>query len=172
MWISCVCLRCCWNWIKLQHFFFSHRSIKITLKHKYRVSRTLEFICFCICRFTYEIAPVFVLMEQLTLKKMREIIGWPESEGDGIFSPGESQSTPEIKQTQQTSMCTVIILLFLQEERSPTCTAWWSPDTSSSLKSRPKAWQLHPDWSSSPQSTSVSITARSVTDTLYVGFEP
>lgn len=104
-------------------FFFSHRSIKITLKHKYRVSRTLEFICFCICRFTYEIAPVFVLMEQLTLKKMREIIGWPESEGDGIFSPGESQSTPEIKQTQQTSMCTVIILLFLQEERSPTCTA-------------------------------------------------
>uniref|UniRef100_A0A674CB02 Glutamate decarboxylase 1b n=1 Tax=Salmo trutta TaxID=8032 RepID=A0A674CB02_SALTR len=39
-------------------------------------------------RFTYEIAPVFVLMEQLTLKKMREIIGWPSGEGDGIFSPG------------------------------------------------------------------------------------
>uniref|UniRef100_A0A8C9SZ03 Glutamate decarboxylase 1 n=1 Tax=Scleropages formosus TaxID=113540 RepID=A0A8C9SZ03_SCLFO len=39
-------------------------------------------------RFTYEIAPVFVLMEQLTLKKMREIIGWPNGEGDGIFSPG------------------------------------------------------------------------------------
>ncbi|KAG7227566.1 hypothetical protein INR49_005381 [Caranx melampygus] len=38
--------------------------------------------------FTYEIAPVFVLMEQLTLKKMREIIGWPDREGDGIFSPG------------------------------------------------------------------------------------
>ncbi|XP_075963905.1 glutamate decarboxylase 1 isoform X4 [Anarhichas minor] len=38
--------------------------------------------------FTYEIAPVFVLMEQLTLKKMREMIGWPEGEGDGIFSPG------------------------------------------------------------------------------------
>ncbi|XP_061697844.1 glutamate decarboxylase 1 isoform X3 [Syngnathoides biaculeatus] len=38
--------------------------------------------------FTYEIAPVFVLMEQLTLKKMREFIGWPEGEGDGIFSPG------------------------------------------------------------------------------------
>uniref|UniRef100_A0A674BYQ9 Glutamate decarboxylase 1 n=1 Tax=Salmo trutta TaxID=8032 RepID=A0A674BYQ9_SALTR len=38
--------------------------------------------------FTYEIAPVFVLMEQLTLKKMREIIGWPDGEGDGIFSPG------------------------------------------------------------------------------------
>uniref|UniRef100_A0A672J3M7 Glutamate decarboxylase 1 n=1 Tax=Salarias fasciatus TaxID=181472 RepID=A0A672J3M7_SALFA len=38
--------------------------------------------------FTYEIAPVFVLMEQLTLKKMREIVGWPDGEGDGIFSPG------------------------------------------------------------------------------------
>uniref|UniRef100_A0A8C2JD89 Glutamate decarboxylase 1 n=1 Tax=Cyprinus carpio TaxID=7962 RepID=A0A8C2JD89_CYPCA len=38
--------------------------------------------------FTYGIAPVFVLMEQLTLKKMREIIGWPNGEGDGIFSPG------------------------------------------------------------------------------------
>uniref|UniRef100_A0A8B9M253 Glutamate decarboxylase 1 n=1 Tax=Astyanax mexicanus TaxID=7994 RepID=A0A8B9M253_ASTMX len=41
-----------------------------------------------ICEFTYEIAPVFVLMEQLTLKKMREIVGWPNGEGDGIFSPG------------------------------------------------------------------------------------
>uniref|UniRef100_A0AAQ5ZDR2 Glutamate decarboxylase 1b n=1 Tax=Amphiprion ocellaris TaxID=80972 RepID=A0AAQ5ZDR2_AMPOC len=38
--------------------------------------------------FTYEIAPVFVLMEQLTLKKMREMIGWPGGEGDGLFSPG------------------------------------------------------------------------------------
>uniref|UniRef100_A0A9J7YK15 Glutamate decarboxylase 1b n=2 Tax=Cyprinus carpio TaxID=7962 RepID=A0A9J7YK15_CYPCA len=40
------------------------------------------------CEFTYEIAPVFVLMEQLTLKKMREIIGWPNGDGDGLFSPG------------------------------------------------------------------------------------
>uniref|UniRef100_A0A8C1QIA9 Glutamate decarboxylase 1b n=1 Tax=Cyprinus carpio TaxID=7962 RepID=A0A8C1QIA9_CYPCA len=38
--------------------------------------------------FTYEIAPVFVLMEQLTLKKMREIIGWTNGDGDGLFSPG------------------------------------------------------------------------------------
>uniref|UniRef100_A0A8C2D1L5 Glutamate decarboxylase 1b n=1 Tax=Cyprinus carpio TaxID=7962 RepID=A0A8C2D1L5_CYPCA len=37
--------------------------------------------------FTYEIAPVFVLMEQLTLKKMREIIGWTNGDGDGLFSP-------------------------------------------------------------------------------------
>lgn len=41
------------------------------------------------CRFTYEIAPVFVLMEQITLRKMREIIGWSNKDGDGIFSPGE-----------------------------------------------------------------------------------
>uniref|UniRef100_A0A8C2GUS6 Glutamate decarboxylase 1b n=1 Tax=Cyprinus carpio TaxID=7962 RepID=A0A8C2GUS6_CYPCA len=40
------------------------------------------------CEFTYEIAPVFVLMEQLTLKKMREIIGWTNGDGDGLFSPG------------------------------------------------------------------------------------
>uniref|UniRef100_A0A803T4P0 Glutamate decarboxylase 1 n=1 Tax=Anolis carolinensis TaxID=28377 RepID=A0A803T4P0_ANOCA len=38
--------------------------------------------------FTYEIAPVFVLMEQITLRKMREIIGWTDKDGDGIFSPG------------------------------------------------------------------------------------
>lgn len=40
------------------------------------------------CRFTYEVAPVFVLLEYVTLKKMREIIGWPNGRGDGIFSPG------------------------------------------------------------------------------------
>ena len=40
------------------------------------------------CRFTYEVAPVFVLLEYVTLKKMREIIGWQNGSGDGIFSPG------------------------------------------------------------------------------------
>ncbi|XP_034428871.1 glutamate decarboxylase 2 [Hippoglossus hippoglossus] len=38
--------------------------------------------------FTYEVAPVFVLLEYVTLKKMREIIGWTDGRGDGIFSPG------------------------------------------------------------------------------------
>uniref|UniRef100_A0A8C5CR97 Glutamate decarboxylase 2 n=1 Tax=Gadus morhua TaxID=8049 RepID=A0A8C5CR97_GADMO len=38
--------------------------------------------------FTYEVAPVFVLLEYVTLKKMREIIGWQDGSGDGIFSPG------------------------------------------------------------------------------------
>lgn len=48
----------------------------------------IDSFCGVIDRFTYEIAPVFVLMEQLTLKKMREMIGWPDGEGDGLFSPG------------------------------------------------------------------------------------
>lgn len=46
-------------------------------------------------RFTYEIAPVFVLMEQLTLKKMREIVGWLDGEGDGIFSPGKISTSDQ-----------------------------------------------------------------------------
>ena len=28
--------------------------------------------------FTYEIAPVYVLMEEVTLEKMREFLGWKE----------------------------------------------------------------------------------------------
>ncbi|XP_053907644.1 cysteine sulfinic acid decarboxylase isoform X4 [Cuculus canorus] len=35
---------------------------------------------------TYEIAPVFVLMEEVLLAKLREMVGW--SDGDGIFAPG------------------------------------------------------------------------------------
>ncbi|XP_044282565.1 glutamate decarboxylase 1-like [Varanus komodoensis] len=42
--------------------------------------------------FTYEISPVFIVMEEILLKKMHEIIGWAETEADGIFSPGGSIS--------------------------------------------------------------------------------
>ncbi|ELU00176.1 hypothetical protein CAPTEDRAFT_151334 [Capitella teleta] len=38
--------------------------------------------------FTYEIAPVFTLMEDIVLTKLREHIGWPNGHGDGIFAPG------------------------------------------------------------------------------------
>lgn len=38
--------------------------------------------------FTYEIAPVFIIMEGLLIKKMHELVGWRELETDGIFSPG------------------------------------------------------------------------------------
>ncbi|KAM6473670.1 cysteine sulfinic acid decarboxylase isoform 3-T3 [Liasis olivaceus] len=41
-------------------------------------------------QYTYEIAPVFVLMEEVVLKKLRELIGWEK--GDGIFCPGGSIS--------------------------------------------------------------------------------
>ena len=52
-------------------------------------------------RFTYEIAPVFVLMEEIVLKRMRQIVGWID--GDGIFSPGRfpmSLRTLQIKMFQ------------------------------------------------------------------------
>ncbi|XP_076837810.1 glutamate decarboxylase 1 [Brachyhypopomus gauderio] len=42
--------------------------------------------------FTYEVAPVFILMEEVILKKMQTFIGWSEEEGDGIFSPGGTMS--------------------------------------------------------------------------------
>lgn len=39
--------------------------------------------------FTYEIAPVFILMETIVLAKMRDIIGW-KGYGDSILAPGGS----------------------------------------------------------------------------------
>uniref|UniRef100_A0A9J7YE14 Cysteine sulfinic acid decarboxylase n=1 Tax=Cyprinus carpio carpio TaxID=630221 RepID=A0A9J7YE14_CYPCA len=41
-------------------------------------------------QYTYEVAPVFVLMEEEVLRKLRSLVGW--SEGDGIFCPGGSMS--------------------------------------------------------------------------------
>uniref|UniRef100_A0A668A347 Glutamate decarboxylase like 1 n=1 Tax=Myripristis murdjan TaxID=586833 RepID=A0A668A347_9TELE len=41
--------------------------------------------------YTYEVAPVFTLMEEAVLKKMMEFLGWEEG-GDGIFNPGGSVS--------------------------------------------------------------------------------
>ncbi|XP_075707941.1 cysteine sulfinic acid decarboxylase [Rhinoderma darwinii] len=41
-------------------------------------------------QYTYEVAPVFVLMEDEVLKTMRSFIGWKT--GDGIFCPGGSIS--------------------------------------------------------------------------------
>ncbi|XP_047469087.1 glutamate decarboxylase-like [Penaeus chinensis] len=40
--------------------------------------------------FTFEIAPVFILMEQVTMRHMREIIGYKQ--GDSILAPGGSIS--------------------------------------------------------------------------------
>ncbi|XP_077285121.1 cysteine sulfinic acid decarboxylase-like [Arctopsyche grandis] len=38
--------------------------------------------------YTYEVAPVFTLMEKTVLKTMRSLVGWES--GDGIFCPGGS----------------------------------------------------------------------------------
>ena len=40
--------------------------------------------------FTYEIAPLYNLIEEVTLKKMQFYLGWQD--GDGIFNPGGSIS--------------------------------------------------------------------------------
>lgn len=40
--------------------------------------------------FTYEIAPVFVLMENEVLRGLRHLVGW--TQGDGLFCPGGSTS--------------------------------------------------------------------------------
>ncbi|CAG2066802.1 unnamed protein product, partial [Timema podura] len=40
--------------------------------------------------FTYEIAPVFILMEHVVMEKMREVIGFKG--GDSILAPGGSVS--------------------------------------------------------------------------------
>ncbi|XP_066564575.1 cysteine sulfinic acid decarboxylase [Amia ocellicauda] len=41
-------------------------------------------------QYTYEVAPVFVLMEGVVLSQLRTLVGW--SAGDGIFCPGGSMS--------------------------------------------------------------------------------
>ncbi|XP_010764534.1 acidic amino acid decarboxylase GADL1-like, partial [Notothenia coriiceps] len=40
--------------------------------------------------YTYEVAPVFVLIETEVLRSLRQLVGW--TEGDGIFCPGGSTS--------------------------------------------------------------------------------
>ncbi|XP_076180879.1 glutamate decarboxylase-like protein black [Ptiloglossa arizonensis] len=40
--------------------------------------------------YTYEVSPVFSLMEEELLREMRKIIGWKDGRGDGIFCPGGS----------------------------------------------------------------------------------
>lgn len=42
--------------------------------------------------YTFEVSPVFVLMEEVVLKEMRSIVGFPGGVGDGIFCPGGSMA--------------------------------------------------------------------------------
>ncbi|XP_006731604.1 glutamate decarboxylase 1-like [Leptonychotes weddellii] len=76
--------------------------------------------------FTYEIAPVFTVIETVLLKKMYEIIGWQETEAEGIFAPGGSianlygvlvaryKQYPEIKRQGMTALLCVV--LFVSEQ--------------------------------------------------------
>lgn len=40
--------------------------------------------------YTYEVSPVFILMEETVLREMRKIVGFEDGRGDGIFCPGGS----------------------------------------------------------------------------------
>lgn len=40
--------------------------------------------------YTYEVSPVFTLMEEVVLEEMRKIVGFTNGSGDGIFCPGGS----------------------------------------------------------------------------------
>lgn len=92
----CLCkvcyIRCCrflFFFYELSIFTFLVFNLAWELIVCFEIYIYLFLFCFLYpCRFTYEIAPVFVLMEQITLRKMREIIGWSNKDGDGIFSPG------------------------------------------------------------------------------------
>lgn len=42
--------------------------------------------------YTYEVSPVFSLMEEVVLQEMRAIVGFPNGDGDGIFCPGGSMA--------------------------------------------------------------------------------
>ncbi|XP_070989928.1 glutamate decarboxylase 1-like [Oncorhynchus clarkii lewisi] len=71
--------------------------------------------------FTYEVSPVFILMEEILLKKMQEIVGWSEEEGDGVFCPGGTMSNlysvllaryhffPEVKTKGMTALPRLIL---------------------------------------------------------------
>ncbi|XP_014793146.1 PREDICTED: acidic amino acid decarboxylase GADL1 [Calidris pugnax] len=74
--------------------------------------------------YTYEVSPVFLLVEEAVIKKMIEFIGWEE--GDGIFNPGGSVSNmyamnlaryrfcPEIKEKGLSALPRLV--LFTSEE--------------------------------------------------------
>lgn len=68
--------------------------------------------------YTYEVSPVFTLMEETVLREMRRIVGFKDGKGDGIFCPGGSMANgyaiscarykfmPDVK--------VIIIIFFLQ----------------------------------------------------------
>ncbi|KAJ8664563.1 hypothetical protein QAD02_006225 [Eretmocerus hayati] len=71
--------------------------------------------------YTYEVSPVFTLMEEAVLRQMRSIVGWKDGKGDGLFCPGGSMANgyainlarhwmfPEIKQKGMAAVPRLII---------------------------------------------------------------
>lgn len=52
------------------------------------VESVILFFLSLLYRTTYEVAPVFVLLEKALLDEMIKLVGWEE--GEGIFCPGKS----------------------------------------------------------------------------------
>ena len=42
--------------------------------------------------YTYEVAPVFTVLEDQVLREMRRYVGYPNGDGDGLFVPGGSMA--------------------------------------------------------------------------------
>ncbi|KAI4498076.1 hypothetical protein M0802_006900 [Mischocyttarus mexicanus] len=71
--------------------------------------------------YTYEVSPVFSLMENEVLEEMRKIVGWENGLGDGIFCPGGSMANgyainlarhykfPEYKETGSTHVSKLVV---------------------------------------------------------------
>ena len=77
--------------------FFGRRMANSCCQHQhvnapdcailFALTFSLSFFNCSFDRFTYEIAPIFILMEHEVLKKMRQIIGFEN--GDSILAPGQ-----------------------------------------------------------------------------------
>ena len=57
------------------------------MKCRYNSNSTKPEMCF-VHSANYETAPVFSLIEDVVLRKMRQYVGWTDGEGDGMFAPG------------------------------------------------------------------------------------
>ena len=68
------------------HLTFTCIIIKIPFEIWNRKAFNEYRLSILLFRFTYEIAPVFTLMEEVVLQRMLSMIGWPQ--GDALFSPG------------------------------------------------------------------------------------
>lgn len=106
--------------------------------------------------FTYEIAPVFILMEHECLAKMREIIGFES--GDSILAPGTTSN--ECATFSEQVPCKAFHRTF-QAGLFPTCTLWWLPATRCSHSTRSTGWgPSRASWSCTLLVTWVVLTIR------------